>query len=111
MVKENDVIAIIIILLFIVLAAIAFGIYRLVHVARHQGSLTSEILPIAGSITGARPCLHDELLLFYQASQTVYGIAIRAFWLDGPSLTLSLILKTRGDYAPVARCFCHVREQ
>ncbi|KAI0426254.1 hypothetical protein F5Y09DRAFT_345868 [Xylaria sp. FL1042] len=42
MVKENDVIAIIIILLFIVLAAIAFGIYRLVHVARHQGSLTSE---------------------------------------------------------------------
>ncbi|RYC55741.1 hypothetical protein CHU98_g10467 [Xylaria longipes] len=41
MVKENDVIAIIIILLFIVLAAIAFGIYRLVHVARHQGSLTS----------------------------------------------------------------------
>lgn len=41
MVKENDVIAIIIILLFIVLAAIAFGIYRLVHVARHQGTLTS----------------------------------------------------------------------
>ncbi|KAI0540570.1 hypothetical protein GGR58DRAFT_498923 [Xylaria digitata] len=31
MVKENDVIAIIIIILFIVLAAIAFGIYRLVH--------------------------------------------------------------------------------
>ncbi|KAI1204042.1 hypothetical protein F5X97DRAFT_318072 [Nemania serpens] len=41
MVKENDVIAIIIILLFIVIAAIAFGIYRLVHVARHQGTLES----------------------------------------------------------------------
>ncbi|KAI0403265.1 hypothetical protein F4802DRAFT_599234 [Xylaria palmicola] len=41
MVKENDVIAIIIIILFIVLAAIAFGIYRLVHVARNQGSLMS----------------------------------------------------------------------
>ncbi|KAI1186684.1 hypothetical protein F5B17DRAFT_402687 [Nemania serpens] len=39
MAKENDVIAIIIILLFIVIAAIAFGIYRLVHVARHQGTL------------------------------------------------------------------------
>lgn len=42
MVKENDVIAIIIIILFIVLAAIAFGIYRLVHVARNQGSIESE---------------------------------------------------------------------
>ncbi|KAI0867640.1 hypothetical protein GGS24DRAFT_484973 [Hypoxylon argillaceum] len=41
MVKENDVIAIIIILLFIVIAAIAFGIYRIVHVARHQGTLES----------------------------------------------------------------------
>jgi flagellar basal body-associated protein FliL len=41
MVKENDVIAIIIIILFIVLALIAFGIYRLVHVARHGGSITS----------------------------------------------------------------------
>lgn len=41
MVKENDVIAIIIILLFIVIAAIAFGIYRLVHTARHQGTLES----------------------------------------------------------------------
>lgn len=38
--KENDVIAIIIIVLFIVLALIAFGIYRLVHVARTQGSIT-----------------------------------------------------------------------
>jgi thiol:disulfide interchange protein len=42
MAKENDVIAIIIIILFIVLAAIAFGIYRLVHVARNQGTLTTE---------------------------------------------------------------------
>ena len=42
MVKETDVIAIIIIILFIVLAAIAFGIYRLVHVARNQGSIESE---------------------------------------------------------------------
>ncbi|KAI0105226.1 hypothetical protein GGR51DRAFT_560438 [Nemania sp. FL0031] len=41
MVKENDVIAIIIILLFIVIAAIAFGIWRIVHVARHQGTLES----------------------------------------------------------------------
>ncbi|KAI5919650.1 hypothetical protein F4810DRAFT_714303 [Camillea tinctor] len=41
MVKENDVIAIIIIVLFIVLALIAFGIYRLVHIARHQGTITS----------------------------------------------------------------------
>jgi len=41
MVKENDVIAIIIIILFIVLALIAFGIYRLVHVARHGGSIIS----------------------------------------------------------------------
>ncbi|XXG95396.1 hypothetical protein Hte_001658 [Hypoxylon texense] len=42
MVKENDVIAIIIIVLFIVLALIAFGIYRLVHLARTQGSITDE---------------------------------------------------------------------
>ncbi|KAI0021840.1 hypothetical protein F4780DRAFT_736888 [Xylariomycetidae sp. FL0641] len=40
--QENDVIAIIIIVLFIVLALIGFGIYRLVHMARHQGTLTSE---------------------------------------------------------------------
>lgn len=39
--KENDVIAIIIIILFIVLALIAFGIYRLVHMARNQGSITT----------------------------------------------------------------------
>lgn len=39
--KENDVIAIIIIVLFIVLALIAFGIYRLVHIARNQGTITS----------------------------------------------------------------------
>ncbi|KAI1814238.1 hypothetical protein GGS20DRAFT_585729 [Poronia punctata] len=41
MVKENDVIAIIIIILFIVLALIAFGIYRLVHMARARGSIES----------------------------------------------------------------------
>jgi hypothetical protein len=42
MVKENDVIAIIIIVLFIVLALIAFGIYHLVRVARDNfhGSVT-----------------------------------------------------------------------
>ncbi|KAI0847326.1 hypothetical protein F5Y00DRAFT_263688 [Daldinia vernicosa] len=40
--KENDVIAIIIILLFIVLALIAFGIYRLVHMARAQGTVSEE---------------------------------------------------------------------
>lgn len=39
--KENDVIAVIIIVLFIVLALIAFGIYRLVHIARNQGTITS----------------------------------------------------------------------
>jgi thiol:disulfide interchange protein len=39
--KENDVIAVIIIVLFIVLALIAFGIYRLVHIARNQGSVTA----------------------------------------------------------------------
>lgn len=42
MVKENDVIAIIIIVLFIVLALIAFGIYRLVHLARTQGTVSEE---------------------------------------------------------------------
>jgi len=41
MVKENDTIAIIIIVLFIVLALIAFGIYRLVHMARTRGSVTT----------------------------------------------------------------------
>jgi len=40
MVQENDVIAIIIIILFFVLALIAFGIYRLVSIARGQGSST-----------------------------------------------------------------------
>ncbi len=39
MVKQNDVIAIIIIILFFVLALIAFGIYRLVSIAR--GSVAS----------------------------------------------------------------------
>jgi hypothetical protein len=36
--QENDVIAIIIVLLFVVLAIIAFGIYRLVTIARGGGS-------------------------------------------------------------------------
>ncbi|KAI8313973.1 hypothetical protein K4K61_006311 [Colletotrichum sp. SAR11_59] len=40
MVKQNDVIAIIVIVLFIVLAGVAFGIYRLVHVARQSMSVT-----------------------------------------------------------------------
>ncbi|KAK1759574.1 hypothetical protein QBC47DRAFT_398385 [Echria macrotheca] len=41
--KENDVIAVIIIILFILLAAIAFGIYHLVNVARRnmRGTVTS----------------------------------------------------------------------
>jgi thiol:disulfide interchange protein len=39
--QENDVIAVIIIVLFIVLALIAFGIYRLVHIARSQGTVTT----------------------------------------------------------------------
>ncbi|KAH8160246.1 hypothetical protein CIB48_g8003 [Xylaria polymorpha] len=63
MVKENDVIAIIIILLFIVLAAIAFGIYRLVHVARHQGSLESER---RGSSN-----FHDDLLRITGLGETM----------------------------------------
>lgn len=39
--KQNDTIAIIIIVLFIVLALIAFGIYRLVTIARRNMSITS----------------------------------------------------------------------
>ena len=39
--KRNDVIAIIIIILFLVLALVSFGIYRLVHMARNQGTVTS----------------------------------------------------------------------
>lgn len=39
--KRNDVIAIIIIILFLVLALVSFGIYRLVHMARTQGTVTS----------------------------------------------------------------------
>jgi thiol:disulfide interchange protein len=41
MVKQNDVIAIIIIVLFFVLALISFGIYRLVQAARTHMSVTS----------------------------------------------------------------------
>lgn len=39
--KENDVIAVIVIVLFFVLALIAFGIYRLVAMARNQGTITT----------------------------------------------------------------------
>ncbi|EHK44348.1 uncharacterized protein TrAtP1_008876 [Trichoderma atroviride] len=41
MTQRNYVIAIIIIVLFIVLAAISFGIYKLVHGARRELSVTS----------------------------------------------------------------------
>ncbi len=41
MVQETTVIAIIIIVLFVVLAMIAFGIYRLVVMARRSVSITS----------------------------------------------------------------------
>ncbi|KAM7204923.1 hypothetical protein V8F20_003385 [Naviculisporaceae sp. PSN 640] len=49
--KQNDVIAVIIIVLFIVLALIAFGIYHLVSVARRNmhGTVTSS----SGSSTSA----------------------------------------------------------
>jgi hypothetical protein len=40
--QENDVIAIIIIILFLVLALIAFGIYRLVTIARGGSSTGSD---------------------------------------------------------------------
>jgi hypothetical protein len=40
MVKPNDTIAIIIIILFIVLAAIAFGIWRVVQVMKTQYAVT-----------------------------------------------------------------------
>jgi hypothetical protein len=42
--KQNDAIAVIIIVLFVVLAGIAFGIYRLVTVARQN---------IRGTVTGS----------------------------------------------------------
>ena len=41
MVKKNDAIAIIIIVLFIILALVAFGIWSLVHRARREMSVTS----------------------------------------------------------------------
>jgi thiol:disulfide interchange protein len=52
MVQENDVIAIIIIILFFVLALIAFGIYRLVHQARGGSS--------SGSGSGSSGSLIDD---------------------------------------------------
>ncbi|KAH6605643.1 hypothetical protein Trco_004796 [Trichoderma cornu-damae] len=42
MTQRNYVIAIIIIVLFVVLAAISFGIYKLVHGARRELTVTSE---------------------------------------------------------------------
>ncbi|PNP60123.1 hypothetical protein THARTR1_00147 [Trichoderma harzianum] len=42
MTQRNYVIAIIIIVLFIVLAAISFGIYKLVHGARRELTITTE---------------------------------------------------------------------
>lgn len=44
MVKKNDAIAIIIIVLFVILSLIAFGIYHLVRVARRN---------ISGTVTGS----------------------------------------------------------
>jgi len=41
MVKKNDAIAIIIIVLFFILSLVAFGIYQLVHKARRHMSVTS----------------------------------------------------------------------
>ncbi|KAK1775836.1 hypothetical protein QBC45DRAFT_232846 [Copromyces sp. CBS 386.78] len=50
--KGNDVIAVIIIVLFIVLAAIAFGIYRLVSVARQaHGTVTTSSSGSSTSLT------------------------------------------------------------
>lgn len=51
--KENDVIAIIIIILFVVLAAIAFGIYKVVQMVRGRGSVTS------GSSSGSSEEMED----------------------------------------------------
>ncbi|KAK2595420.1 hypothetical protein QQS21_006830 [Conoideocrella luteorostrata] len=41
MVQRNHVIAIIIIVLFVVLAAVSFGIWKIVHVVRRDLSVTS----------------------------------------------------------------------
>ena len=54
--KQNDVIAIIIIILFIVLALIAFGIYHLVSIARRGGSSS-------GSESDSRGSLADDWFL------------------------------------------------
>jgi thiol:disulfide interchange protein len=50
MVQQNDVIAIIIIILFIILALIAFGIYRLLYVAQRGGSSTGSGSDSRGSL-------------------------------------------------------------
>lgn len=53
MVKENDTIAIIIIVLFFVLALISFGIYRLVSIARRSMSVSS------GSTSSSSEIIND----------------------------------------------------
>jgi thiol:disulfide interchange protein len=50
MTQQNDVIAIIIIVLFVVLALIAFGIYHLVSVARRGGSSSGSGSDSRGSL-------------------------------------------------------------
>ncbi|KPM35526.1 hypothetical protein AK830_g11031 [Neonectria ditissima] len=47
--KKNDVIAIIIIILFILLAAVSFGIWKLVSVAKKSMSVTSGTTSSTGS--------------------------------------------------------------
>ncbi|KAK6581303.1 hypothetical protein PZA11_005994 [Diplocarpon coronariae] len=60
MVKQNDVIAIIIIVLFFVLALIAFGIYRLVSVARGSVAGSSSSGSGSGSGSGSSRSLVDD---------------------------------------------------
>lgn len=52
--KENDVVAVIIIILFIILALIAYGIYRLVQQARGESST------VTGSSTASSDSLADD---------------------------------------------------
>jgi hypothetical protein len=55
MVQENDVIAIIIVVLFTILILISWGIYRLVHAARGGSSSSS-----SGSGSGSNNSLADD---------------------------------------------------
>lgn len=50
MVQRNHVIAIIIIVLFVVLAVVAFGIYKMVHGVKRDASVTS----VESSSSGSR---------------------------------------------------------